>query len=117
MADSLRELFFGGPGSRALVETITPRRSFDDVVLPPETLSALNHALALIRKHDLIFDRWGLGERHSAGLGLAFHFAGPPGTGKTICAEALAYHLRRELLVVRYAELESRWVGQTSKHI
>lgn len=117
MADSLRELFFGGPGSRALVETITPRRSFDDVVLPPETLSALNHALALIRKHDLIFDRWGLGERHSAGLGLAFHFAGPPGTGKTICAEALALHLRRELLVVRYAELESRWVGQTSKHI
>lgn len=117
VADSLRELFFGGPGSRALVEAVTPRRTFEDVVLPPETLSALNHALALVRKHDLIFHEWGLGERHSAGLGLAFHFAGPPGTGKTICAEALAYHLRRELLVVRYAELESRWVGQTSKHL
>ncbi|HET7600530.1 MAG TPA: ATP-binding protein [Gemmatimonadales bacterium] len=117
MADSIRELFFGGPSTRALVETLTPRRSFDDVVLPPETLSALNHALALVRKHDLIFRDWGLGERHSAGLGLAFHFAGPPGTGKTICAEALAHALRRELLVVRYAELESRWVGQTSKHV
>ncbi|HEX2451399.1 MAG TPA: ATP-binding protein [Gemmatimonadales bacterium] len=117
MADSIRELFFGGPSARALVETIEPRRTFEDVVLPAATLAALDHALQLIRKHDLIFREWGLGERHSTGLGLAFHFAGPPGTGKTICAEALAQALGRELLVVRYAEIESRWVGQTSKHV
>lgn len=118
MADSIRDLFFGAvtPG-RELVEAIEPRRSFDDVVLPATTLRALNHALALVRKHDLIFHQWGLAERHSTGLGLAFHFAGPPGTGKTICAEALAYALDQKLLVVRYAELESRWVGQTSKHV
>jgi SpoVK/Ycf46/Vps4 family AAA+-type ATPase len=116
MADSIRDLFFGAQ-ARELVEAIDPRRSFDDVVLPERTLRALNHALALVRKHDLIFRQWGLAERHSTGLGLAFHFAGPPGTGKTICAEALAYTLSRKLLVVRYSELESRWVGQTAKHV
>ncbi len=116
MADGIRDLFFGTP-SRELVEAVEPRRSFDDVVLPPTTLRALNHALALVRKHDLIFHQWGLAERHSTGLGLAFHFAGPPGTGKTICAEALAYALDKRLLVVRYSELESRWVGQTAKHV
>jgi SpoVK/Ycf46/Vps4 family AAA+-type ATPase len=118
MADSIRDLFFGAvaPG-RELVEAVEPRRSFDDVVLPATTMRALNHALALVHKHDLIFHQWGLSERHSTGLGLAFHFAGPPGTGKTICAEALAYALDQKLLVVRYAELESRWVGQTSKHV
>ena len=114
MADSIRDLFFGAP-ARELVEAIDPQRSFDDVVLPERTLQALNHALALVRKHDLIFRQWGLAERHSSGLGLAFHFAGPPGTGKTICAEALAYALDKRLLVVRYSELESRWVGQTAK--
>ena len=116
MADSIRDLFFGAP-TRTLVEAVEPRRTFDDVVLPATTLRALNHALALVRKHDLIFHQWGLAERHSTGLGLAFHFAGPPGTGKTICAEALAYALSKRLLVVRYAELESRWVGQTAKHV
>jgi SpoVK/Ycf46/Vps4 family AAA+-type ATPase len=116
MADGIRELFFGTP-SRELVEAVEPRRTFDDVVLPPPTLRALNHALALVRKHDLIFHQWGLAERHSTGLGLAFHFAGAPGTGKTICAEALAYALDKRLLVVRYSELESRWVGQTAKHV
>jgi SpoVK/Ycf46/Vps4 family AAA+-type ATPase len=117
VAESIRDLLFGGPGARGLVETITPRRTFDDVVLPPETLAALDHALQVIRKHDLLFQQWGLGERHDHGLGLAFHFAGPPGTGKTICAEALARALGRQLLVVRYSELESRWVGQTAKHL
>ena len=116
MADSIRDLFFGAP-ARDLVEAIIPRRSFDDVVLPATPLRALNNALALVRKHDLIFRQWGLAERHTTGLGLAFHFAGPPGTGKTVCAEALAYTLDKKLLVVRYAELESRWVGQTAKHV
>jgi SpoVK/Ycf46/Vps4 family AAA+-type ATPase len=116
MADSIRDLFFGAP-ARELVEAVEPHRSFDDVVLPDRTLRALNHALALVRKHDLIFRQWGLAERHTTGLGLAFHFAGPPGTGKTICAEALAHTLGRKLLVVRYSEIESRWVGQTAKHV
>jgi len=116
MADSIRDLFFGS-SARELVEAVEPQRSFDDVVLPERTLLALDHALALVRKHDLIFRQWGLAERHTTGLGLAFHFAGPPGTGKTICAEALAFTLRRKLLVVRYSELESRWVGQTAKHV
>ena len=107
---------FGTSGRRA-VETIAPRRTFDDVILSPVTRRALEIALAQVTQHDLIFEGWGLGERHSTGLGLAFNFAGPPGTGKTICAEAIAQSLGRQLLVVRYAELESMWMGETSKNV
>jgi SpoVK/Ycf46/Vps4 family AAA+-type ATPase len=65
-------------------------------------------ALAQVTQHDLIFNRWGLGERHPTGLALAFNFAGPPGTGKTICAEAIA--ARRSTSVDHRFELESNTV-------
>jgi SpoVK/Ycf46/Vps4 family AAA+-type ATPase len=107
---------FGTSGRRA-VESIVPRRTFEDVILPAATRSALDTALAQVTQHDLIFTRWGLGERHPTGLALAFNFAGPPGTGKTICAEAIAHSLGRRLLLVRYAELESLWMGETPKNV
>jgi SpoVK/Ycf46/Vps4 family AAA+-type ATPase len=107
---------FGFNGRRA-VESIVARRTFDDVILPPMTRRSLDTALAQVTQYDLIFNRWGLGERHPTGLALAFNFAGPPGTGKTICAEAIAHSLGRRLLLVRYGELESMWMGETPKNI
>jgi SpoVK/Ycf46/Vps4 family AAA+-type ATPase len=106
-----------GIANRRAVESVTPRRSFDEVILPPATRRALDGALAQVTQHDLIFNQWGLGERHPSGLALAFNFAGPPGTGKTICAEAIAHALGRRLLLVRYAELESLWAGETPKNV
>jgi SpoVK/Ycf46/Vps4 family AAA+-type ATPase len=109
--------FFTSLGSRRAVETVTPARTLADVVLPPRTRRTLEQALAQVRNHTLIFGRWGLGERHVSGRGLAFNFAGPPGTGKTICAEAIAHELGVKLLVVDYAEAESMWLGETPKNI
>ena len=116
MASPLFSLFTGRTSRRA-VETVIPERTFADVVLPPETRRTLDEALAQVRNHTLIFGRWGLGERHASGLGLAFNFAGPPGTGKTICAEAIAHALGMKLLVVDYAEVESMWMGETPKNL
>src|SRR5215204_5707674 len=99
------------------VDTVVPRRTFDDVILPRATRLAIEQALVQVSSHELIFRRWGLGERHPTGVALAFNFAGPPGTGKTICAEAIAHALGRPLLIVRYAELESMWMGETPKNV
>ena len=109
--------FLTSLGSRRVVETVAPERTLADVVLAPHTRRTLEHALAQVRNHNLIFSRWGLGERHTSGRGLAFNFAGPPGTGKTICAEAIAHALGKKLLVVDYAEAESMWLGETPKNI
>jgi SpoVK/Ycf46/Vps4 family AAA+-type ATPase len=116
MTSPLFSLFTGRPPQRA-IETVTPERTLVDVILPAQTRQTLDYALAQVHNHALIFGRWGLGERHATGLGLAFNFAGPPGTGKTICAEAIAHALGMKLLVVDYAEVESMWVGETPKNI
>lgn len=116
MTSPLFSLFTGRTPQRT-IETVTPERTLADVVLPPQTRQTLDYALAQVHNHALIFGRWGLGERHATGLGLAFNFAGPPGTGKTICAEAIAHALGMKLLVVDYAEVESMWVGETPKNI
>src|SRR5438132_2937563 len=116
MASPFLSLFTGRSSARA-VDVVAPQRTFADVILPPETRRSLEEALAQVRNHSLIFTRWGLGERHASGLGLAFNFAGPPGTGKTICAEAIAHSLGMKLLVVDYAEVESMWAGETPKNI
>jgi SpoVK/Ycf46/Vps4 family AAA+-type ATPase len=111
-----RELL-GLKKTESLLELITPRRTFSDVILAPETREQLYEALTQIEKHRLIYSQWGLGERHPTARGLAFNFAGPPGTGKTICAEAVAFTLGKKLLRVRYSELQSMWVGETGKNL
>lgn len=106
-----------GEKRKGLVEWITPQKTFDDVVLPARTRKQLRDALTQIDKRHLIFEQWGLGRRHTTGLGLGFNFAGPPGTGKTLCAEALANALRRPLCRVKYSQLESMWAGESGKNV
>jgi SpoVK/Ycf46/Vps4 family AAA+-type ATPase len=117
MSNPLLRVLSGMADPKRIVESVVPRRSFDEVILPAATRRSLKQALTHVTRHDLIFNRWGLGERHPTSLALAFNFAGPPGTGKTICAEAIAHALGRRLLIVRYAEVESMWMGETPKNI
>lgn len=117
MPSPLLNFFSGRLGGRPAVVTVQPERTFQDVVLPLATRRTLEQALSQVQNHSLIFEQWGLGERHATGLGLVFNFAGPPGTGKTICAEAIANALRKKLLVVNYAEVESMWMGETPKNV
>jgi SpoVK/Ycf46/Vps4 family AAA+-type ATPase len=117
MANPIARLFPGLTGRRGVIESVVAERTFRDVILPPRTVRMLGEALTQVHSYSLIFQDWGLGERHPTGTALAFNFAGPSGTGKTICAEAIAHYLDKRLLLVRYAELESMWVGETPKNV
>jgi SpoVK/Ycf46/Vps4 family AAA+-type ATPase len=117
MSNPFLRVLTGLGDSRRLVETVVPQRSLDEVILPPATRRSLDQALMHVTRHDLVFNRWGLRERHPTSLALAFNFAGAPGTGKTICAEAIAHRLGRRLMIVRYAEVESMWMGETPKNV
>ncbi len=84
-----------------------PRWTLDDVVLPPSTRNQLEVVLTLVRNHSLMYDTWNLKKivRSTASV-VSLNFYGPSGTGKTLCAEAVASYLRKQILRVNYSELE-----------
>lgn len=101
----------------SLYYAIMPKISFKDIVLNKETIEQLKSALAREKKKDKIFKSWGLGKTIDYGRGTTLNFRGPPGTGKTMAANCLAKELDKKLLMVRYDQLQSMWIGETEKHI
>ena len=98
--------------------SITPRYVLNkDVVLSPALTLQLDEALVKIHHHQQIYVDWGFSAVDPAGAGLILNFFGPPGTGKTLTAEAFAGSLQRKILAASIADLESRFMGETSKNI
>lgn len=94
-----------------------PKYSFNDLILNPGTLSQLSNVVSFYRHRDLLLDTWGLAERYAEKCGLAVNLHGDPGTGKTMAAHAIAKALGKKMLIVDYAEIESRYVGDTAKNL
>jgi hypothetical protein len=106
-----------GPARTGPCRLVEPRIVLENLALPDATLHALRLALAQARNGDKLFREWGLGGRIAYGRGVTLLFSGPPGTGKTACAEALAEALNRPLLVADYGKIQNCLVGQTEKNI
>ena len=60
---------------------------------------------------------WGFKETHKYSRRIGVNLYGLPGTGKTMAAHAIAKNLGRKILVVNYADIESKFVGETPKNI
>lgn len=94
----------------------TPRYSFDQIILPAETKDRILSDLNSIKCQDLIYNQWGFSEVESKPKSI-LNFFGPPGTGKTMCAHAIAKMLDKQLLALNYSEIESKYVGDASKNL
>lgn len=91
--------------------------TLNDVILPESTKRQVDLILAELEYQDLIYQEWGMAEKHKLDKALSVNFSGPPGTGKTLTAEALAHALKLKLLDVPYEQIESKYVGETPKNI
>lgn len=94
-----------------------PKYCFDDIVLERETFNDITSAVALFEKRDLIFNKWGFSSVLKLRKTVSINLYGESGTGKTMTAHAIANKLNKKLLIVNYAEIESKYVGETSKNI
>jgi SpoVK/Ycf46/Vps4 family AAA+-type ATPase len=85
------------------------------LILAEETREAIQEAAQTILAAPVV-EAW-LGGGDKVGRRIAVNFYGPPGSGKTSAADALAQLLGMNIMKVNYAELESRFVGETPKNV
>ena len=94
----------------------TPRYTFEQIILPKDTKDRILSDLNSIKCQDLIYNQWGFSEVESKPKSI-LNFFGPPGTGKTMCAHAIAKMLDKPLLALNYSEIESKYVGDAAKNL
>ena len=94
-----------------------PRKTLDDLVLPEATRQQIDSLLQKVKLHDILYENFGLGKVDLSGGRTAINLYGPPGTGKSVTAEAIANALGKSMIRVNYAEIESKFVGETPKNI
>ena len=100
-----------------LTTRTTTHMRLKDIVLPDETMKKVKEIVSAIRNQSIVLNTWGFGRKLVTGKGIISLFDGPPGTGKTFCAEIIAGEFDRPLYRVNLPEVVSKWVGETEKHI
>ena len=101
------------PGARLVV----PEVAWSQLVLPEEALGQLRAAVDRLDQQDTVLDDWGMRMHTQATSGVRMLFSGPPGTGKSLAAAALATAAQTDLMVVDVSQLVSKWLGETEKNL
>ena len=96
---------------------IYPDIHLDDVKLKPECRAVLDDVITGIRKSGMILDEWGLRKNYPYGRSISLLLAGPPGTGKTMTANAISGELGLPLYQVNLSNVVDKYIGETEKNL
>lgn len=105
------------PASQPEFRISVPRYSFDDLILPKDVTEELNTVVSAGQYWDIVFTKWNLRSVMKDKKNLFVNLYGEPGTGKTMAAHAVAHALQKNILCVNYADVESKYVGETGKNL
>jgi SpoVK/Ycf46/Vps4 family AAA+-type ATPase len=93
-----------------LLDIRQPQRSLEELILPNQSIAAIEELLEEHRRQDVL---------RSYGMQASgkIIFYGPPGCGKTLAAETIAFELDRPLAIVRLDTLISSYLGETAANL
>lgn len=94
----------------------SPKYPLDKVIMNEDMAEQIEDALSIIRNRKKIYEEWGFDEVDPQPKAI-LSFWGPPGTGKTMCAHGIASAMNQKILAVNYAEIESKYAGESPKNL
>lgn len=94
-----------------------PKYSFEEIIFPQAVKDKILDVANYAENSKKVFEEWGLQKVYKQSRRIGINLYGEPGTGKTMAAHAIAKHLGRKILAVNYADIESKYVGETPKNI
>ena len=101
----------------SLARNITPRYTWNDIVLPKDLREQLKEVSGHIKHKGKVYADWGFDNKLSLGKGLNVLFSGPSGAGKTMAAEILAKEAGLDMYKIDLSTLVSKYIGETEKNL
>lgn len=95
---------------------IEPKFNLSQMVLSEKVEKELKDVITLVKLRKKIYDDWGFAEIDPIPRAI-INFFGKPGTGKTMAAHALASEFGTKILILNYADIESKYVGDAPKNL
>jgi len=98
-------------------DRLIPRCGLDTLVVPEDLGDSLREIVDLEMARPTMAAEFGFDRDGDGELGNSALFFGPPGTGKSLSAEAIAFELGRPVKRINAAQIVSKWVGQGAKNL
>ncbi len=100
----------------ALAQAVDSRFGLAELMLPPAQARQVDEVVIAMRNLGRVHHHWGTAKAWNDG-GLAALFAGPPGTGKTMAAEAIATELDLPMYRIDLSQVVNKYIGETEKNL
>ena len=98
-------------------QIVSPRYGWDDLVLPAPVKELVRAIETEARARDAVLADGETRRLFDSAAVLTALFAGPPGTGKSMCGQVVAGALKLDLLVVDSSAIGSKWIGDQMKNL
>ncbi|MBK9035173.1 MAG: ATP-binding protein [Myxococcales bacterium] len=91
--------------------------TLDDLIYPESVVQRLQELVHRVKYRHRVLSGWQFADKAHESYGVSALFLGPPGTGKTAGAAALANALEIDLYIVDFSSVMSKWVGETEQNL
>ncbi len=110
----------GAITAQRMSDLATPYSSsirLSDLVLPSAVRERLDELAHRVCYRQRVLSGWSFADKAHSSFGVSALFVGPPGTGKTAAAAAVANALEVDLYIVNFSSVMSKWIGETEQNL